>query len=322
MSEILLQLDVDLLKAKVAWDTLAETIGAKYTVAYAAHKDVLEATENARKAELEQYYFILGLVAVAVSGGLAGGLMAPWVKGAGDFVAGIVIRNAISGMSRQIVQRLYQRVVQLAQQNAVSSSPYTPKVQDPLLYYQNMKTELGLCFTGVLSAIDDLTTSKEWDHRHDKQLADNFRKTCVLITDQPDFGYMNHLKRSGTVERAMELAMWVAWANARDMKYWTEAYNMLDKGDVSEGIKYFSDARDHLGLVLDEMSNLLVENKVSMDWRGNKILDIRKLQKLDMSILDVYKGLPGATFDGLKVGNGRNVLNAGPIQQVRPHYKR
>lgn len=331
-------LDQALTDAREAWETLADVLGKQYNDAYKLHSDALGKMREARKAEIETQYFILGLVCVAVSGGIAGGLMAPFIKEAGKGIADATVRklaimaaNAASTMARQGVQGGTQAILRGIQPD-VGSGPYTPSVDDPFGFYLGMKTQLGICFMKIKEDLRALASSKTWDHRLDSWLLDAFQKSCVLISDMPESSYVAHINLTHKVQAAMELAMWVAWANVRDMDYWNKAYGVIESGgspDASskggppdDSKKYVIDA-ERLDPVMDRMVELLVSNKVSLLLNGGRrILDIRKLQKLDLSILDIFKAMPKVSFGGLSGGSGLASMTPQSFEQFRPLYKR
>ena len=81
--------------AQQRWETLADILGAGYNLAYNRHKGALDQVRDAMLAQAQLQYFVLSLLVVSFAGGLPGGLIAPWVVGAGARVGHQILRGMV-----------------------------------------------------------------------------------------------------------------------------------------------------------------------------------------------------------------------------------
>src|SRR6266480_58761 len=74
--------------AKSQWEALLDTIILGYKDAYDAHKAALKRLQDSinkdTASDAATLMFIFSLVSVGFAGGFVGGLIAPWVRKAGD----------------------------------------------------------------------------------------------------------------------------------------------------------------------------------------------------------------------------------------------
>jgi hypothetical protein len=156
---------------------------------------------------------------------------------------------------------------------------------------------------------ENLSNTENWPAEAGQSILDSFRKSCQLLTDAPD---PDHLPPLPLVAKAAELAMWLAWANARDWIWWNKVYDKIDTVDTKEytGRSVF--------LLTDVMKSALELNPILMrlnspelnvgafvqkdtgmyfgnDIKGtDKILDLRKLRRLRL------QHLPNLPFSGME----------------------
>jgi hypothetical protein len=322
-------LNTDLNSAQEDWNTLADIIGKKYNDAYQKHSDVLDGIKRVRQAEIDRYYFVLGLVCTAVTGGVAAGLMAPWVKDAGPAAAkefakrvfsDVAARNATATVTRQMAQGIVGRIV--APSGEAGGGAFTPQVPNPLSFYLGMKTQLGICFAEFRKQLGEL--SDHFKHRNDAFLVEVVKKNCPLFTDRPSPANLSQMAGSIDMYNAIEASMWIAWANVRDMDYWNTAYDRIEAGDGNQYkiMDAIIDAQ-HLDPILERFNEMLLGHRVSMAVNGERILDIRKLRKLNLSVLHTFRGMPAGSFAGFSnMSAAVQSLADARTKKFRPLYKR
>jgi hypothetical protein len=227
--------------AQNQWNTYATQLGRGYTTAYALQKDAIDNINKNLQLKAESAYWLLSLLCVAFAGGVAGGLMAPWVSKAGTATAQLIVRNKLSAGAANSVQGIVQKVTDVAKP---STTPLVPAVKDPLTYWQDMLGEIGLCFSHLRGAIE--TTEKAADdfgfsvddanELVDDLLLDPLFKNSPSDDNMPD---------ASLVAREAEVGMWIAWAAARDLTYWNRAVAIMANRVVaaSTNMDYLEDAR-------------------------------------------------------------------------------
>jgi hypothetical protein len=77
--------------AQNQWNTYATQLGRGYKTAYELHQKAIGKINDNLKLKAEQAYWLLSLLCVAFAGGVAGGLMAPWVTKAGQVTSQLVL---------------------------------------------------------------------------------------------------------------------------------------------------------------------------------------------------------------------------------------
>lgn len=217
-------LEVDLDTAQLQWNTYIAVIGSAYTSAYSIHKITLENMKEMRLARAETTYFLLSALSVGFAGGLVGGMMAPWVKGAGTAGALAILREGAKGMASQLAQRLMGREIDEIKRRELafaSHDVFRPAAADPLQYYQTMTAELGICFSAIRDAIDGIKASMDKANA-ERQAGTEIRNVFGRIPLLRDHPRTKDMPEKGRVAKLAEMAMWIAWANVRDMEYWKE----------------------------------------------------------------------------------------------------
>jgi hypothetical protein len=293
----------DLSTAQHQWNTYAERLGQAYTQAYLEHERALGNAAEKLKASSEAMYFVLSLYCVAFAGGLAGGLMAPWVGKAGENTASVILRTTISETAQSMTGGVLQRGIDATKSSG--GSAFSPASTNPLLYYQKMKDEIGTCFSIIRDKLEDTVKladdpSKPLPPGMDELgWGKRVREIFSAIPIIKDYPRTNNLPNVKEAERQAELGMWIAWANIRDISYWNTRMDALSDGlewgHRKEGL-YAQEARQ-LSSVLDRLAILGEGPRASLTFTkgmGGRlketILNIPKLAMLGKHL--------GGTFFG------------------------
>jgi hypothetical protein len=287
----------DLSTAQHQWNTYAEKLGEAYTAAYLDHGKALGDAAEKLRASSEAMYFVLSLYCVAFAGGLAGGLMAPWVGKAGEHTAGAILRTTISEGTQSVTGGVTQRVIDATKLSG--GSAFSPASTNPLLYYQHMKGEIGEFFSIIR---DKVEYEVKWADDPLKPLASGMSElgwgewrreifmAMPIIKDYPRTKDMPDIKEAA---RQAELGMWIAWANIRDIDYWKTRMDALsdglELGHSKEGL-YAQEARQ-LSSILDRLAALGESHRASLTFTkgmGGRlretVLNIPKLAQLGKQI--------------------------------------
>lgn len=281
----------ELSTAQLQWETYATRLGIAYKNAYKEHEKALGEAAEKLRASSEAMYFVLSLYCVGFAGGLAGGLMAPWVSKAGENTASAILRTTISESTQSITGGVVQRGVEATKSSG--GSAFTPATMDPLDYHLYMKDQIGTFFSVIRDKVeydvkyaDDPLANYprgyelEWgEHRREIFMA------MPIIKDYPRTDDMPDIKEA---QRQAELGMWIAWANVRDIDYWTTRVDALSDGlgygNRKEGL-YAQEFRQ-LSSIFDRMVVLRVSHQASLKfdklggYATETVLNIPKLAQL------------------------------------------
>jgi hypothetical protein len=338
-------LQSELAGAKTQWEYLEDRLTNGYKDAYKTHVGVLKAMENAKilaeQADAKWIgigMFVFSVVSVGFAGGLVGGVIAPWVKKAEQGTADAVIRQGIQGIATRTTQQSVLRVVpERPTGSSPDGSPYVAASPQAFDAYLDTKEELDGCFAIVnayIQSLINLSNSEQWPAEVGQTILDSFRHNCRLLTDSPE---PSQLPKRELVARAAEIAMWVAWANARDWVYWGDVYRELDgrgmgpRGEmrtVQLGVREFQ--TNELYPILDELKNLgisgvqlEIRQHHAQGLRDNLVLDLRKLRSLQLQhLVDLpFTKMPTLNVSfaqvGLRLGGG-GFLDG--LRDLRPYH--
>jgi hypothetical protein len=213
---------------------------------------------------------------------------------------------------------------------AADQQPFKPAVKSPLQYEQDMKAEIGRCFSALRAHVS--RTVRGLDDEEDPwagtaspySIIDTFLQT-PLLRDTPEKDDMPDQEK---VRRQAELGMWLAWAHVRDIDYWGKRFKAVQKMD---SIHSLSALRELLMLqpVLDRLIDLrvarLVAEYVKVGGPGHRgqvayLLDMNKLRLAGVLMNEIPGGelFLGKVADVVK--DPLKVLSA--LGAVRPIYKR
>jgi hypothetical protein len=324
----------DLSTAQHQWNTYAEKLGQAYTIAYREHEKPLKDISEKLRASSEAMYFVLSLFCVGLGGGLAGGLMAPWVNKAGDAIGKAIMRTTISEATQSTVGGVTQKIIDATK----NGSPYTPVVKEPLEYSQHMKGQIGECFSIIRDEVENEVIEA------DKQGAPRnygiyMRQKLVAMPLVGDHPKSKDLPDVATAARQAELGMWIAWANVRDIDYWNRAIKSIENygkskwlGPSGKDMSYLSDAERLSSIVsrlytLGEHSRVVIPHPQKPHWREVKYgTPVYKSPLLHIPKLAMLGKQLGGTFYSKLDDVVRSPVNArgelSKLLSLPPIYKR
>lgn len=275
--------------AQHQWETYAAALGRGYTVAYRRQRDTLEFMKEQRRASSEAMYFLLSLLCAGFAGGLVGGLLAPWVREAGregaKVILGEVSRETFREINKEAAKSGARGSVELHREYTQrNQDPYHPAGVEPLEYYLDMKTELGLCFSALRDQVDKWKRQAIQDgspHLFGVMIY-NLLTSSVLLKDQPK---TEHMPEKDRVEREAELMMWIAWANSRDIDYWNHRIKTVTnrRRDYNDA-GYIAELAG-LNPIQNRMRALKADHYVMTDisdgtWQAGSVLNMNSLRLL------------------------------------------
>jgi hypothetical protein len=224
--------------AQFQWNTYATQLGRGYTTAYKFHQKAIDDINENLRLKAESSYWLLSLLCVAFAGGVAGGLMAPWVTKAGQVTSQLIIRNKLSAATANGISGVVQKGTDAAKP---STTPLVPAVKDPLSYWQDMLGEIGLCFSHLRADIETemkLADAGQFSVDDANKLVEITMHDPLLADSPTDDAMPDEV----ILAREAEMGMWIAWANDRDLTYWNKAIDHIAKGVQPSGDDYYEDA--------------------------------------------------------------------------------
>lgn len=231
-TKVFSKIDVEINSAHHQWNTYADILGAGYNDAYLHHKEALDEIFRARMAGKEILYFLFSGIVVGWAGGLAGGMMIPWVEQAGKEAAKKFFVEVTRGVVQEEAKRAANAPLKWLETTHFKkpSGDFQPAGNEPLQYYLGIKSELGLCFSLIRDGVKEFkrfADNEKLSAQLGEMMLGRFRQ-CELLRDQPSTADMPD-KRA--VHREAEIAMWIAWSNVFNIAYWK-----VQEQDASDGI--------------------------------------------------------------------------------------
>lgn len=356
-------LQTELLSAKAAWEQLGVRIAKGYTAAYIVHvatleqmKKAKEAKEAARAALLNKYMFVFSVISIGFAGGAVGAVMGPWAKRAGEGTAHWVFRegarSAMQQGAKDIVkagdEKLSERLRKseaLFGPSSPADDPYTTNSPKDIAVDEEIRDRIASAFGPLLEALDamiDEANGKQADEASGQAILNSFRQNCPLMTDKPS---QDDIPAEQVVSKASELAMWIAWANARDWDWWNGLYNRLDViatradrilRDGGSNREWNPDDID-LALEMDPIGDRLrvlgrwvecINSAVAWDdAQGLYVpsyktyVDLRKLKVLKAQPTVPFKGMSGLSMQWDKTSPLQMVKFLSQFRDLKPIYK-
>ena len=249
-------LKAEFASAKSRWEYLCDRIMNGYKDAYNEHANALKQFRQIReyheKQDAAAMMFIYSVVSVAFAGGLAGGLLAPWVKQAASKTFAEANQFTLAAMKANIPGAIRAGVQDTAKALAkeatgaalkhiegaskISPTAYEPVTPETFDLYLEKKEQLDGCFARFDELIDQLqgrAGAENWPIETAWALFNGFRAYCPLLRDKPD---PDHLPDRTLIAKTAELCMWVQWTEQRDWPWWNEQYAIIDRGLPSESL--------------------------------------------------------------------------------------
>ena len=291
---------------ELLWLAYAARLGSAYTRAYEKHQDALTESYEQYRLAAESAYWVLSLFCVAFAGGMVGGLMAPWVTNAGKgLLAGLFSATTASETAQSLAQGITQKLLPSAN---VSGSPFKPQAKSPLLYYQDMVGEIGLCYASLKRHIwgwMEAADKGEAFWPPDGVLAWRTYTATELVTKIMGFPIIKHAPTDEQMpdlekaRREIEIGMWIAWAHVRKVDYWKKRMDRVSGRDAFARAGALAEL-SHLQAVVDRLIDLKIDGFGTRKVKhyDKPVLDIIRLQSAGPFLAD----MPAATKFVGKVG--------------------
>jgi hypothetical protein len=239
------------------WNTYATELGRAYTTAYKFHEGALGEVKEKYRLESETQYWVFSLLCVAATGGLVGGLLAPWVAGAGAAIAKQMIRT----FANETAQATAGGVVGRYMPSGASGSEFKPAVKDPTSYKDDMIGELGICYFELRRELERMMQVLDKPQPDDETIKAS--KRFKEISKSPLANAPKTLPDKAKVARSAEIGMWLAWASRRKTDYWNKRYRdvrAMRDGPVSRTPNPYLLELEHYGPVVRRMYALSIKD--------------------------------------------------------------
>jgi hypothetical protein len=346
-STLLHDLMTELLSAKSAWERLGVRVAKGYTTAYDFHVKTLKKMERSNtEASSDALMFVFSAACIGFAGGVVGGIMGPWVKKTAESTGHFIFREGVRSILQQGAKDLAKAGVEKLKKVRIdegSNDPYETKSPKEIAVDLDIRDRIGSAFGPVLEALDAMiyeANDKQADATTGQAVLNSFRLTCPLLTDKPEEGEM---PQEPAIARAVELAMWVAWANERDWGWWTPRYQRLDAaaqkigteeretGGSSGVVNEIADAAkmDHVGermVFLGKWAE--VRNNTANSYGPRKDVshftytDLRRLRALPLDEATLpFRRLSGIRFQWDKTNPLQKVEFLSNFKSLKPVYK-
>jgi hypothetical protein len=232
-------LQSELLSAKAVWEQLGVRVAKGYTVAYGKHVQTLsDMKKQQTEASSDALQFVFSIVCVGFAGGVVGALMGDWAKAVTESRAHFVFREGIRGLAQQGAKDLAKvgdEKLKKLNIDGGADDPYTTNSPKEIAVDEDIRDRISSAFGPVLEALDAMIAEAnrlQAAAAVGQDILNQFRLTCPLMADKPS---QDDIPSELAVARAAEVAMWVAWANERDWKWWNTIYNLLDQAERKFG---------------------------------------------------------------------------------------
>jgi hypothetical protein len=200
------------------WTNFINKLGKSYKDAYEANKTVLTHVKNKKLADAKReemaFNFMLSLLTVGIAGGAASKLVGAIFEKSG---------KAAQDAGKQVFQFIFNSDVKIAQmvaadQRTVSSNVFEPIGPDPFSYYLNQE----IAFSDKQLALDEAVQNARYRSRTTPISAKEAEDFVVGALEQPLIKNQPHPDKINFQDVTIKarLALWIAWAYARDIPYW------------------------------------------------------------------------------------------------------
>lgn len=234
-SKVFSRIKGDLGEAQHQWNTYAKGLGLAYALAYKEHERTLGHMKRKDDLQKDLAYFLFSGFVVGYAGGVAGAMMAPWVKRAGEMGGNEFLRTIVAETLKEESKRAITLPQKWLEINVPpSSSKFEPVADDPYTSETRMTYEIGICFSRVRDAVNDYMNNadeKKLPASEGEKMLRQFRAK-PLIADHPKTDNMPDVAE---VQRQAEIGMWIAWANARNLKWWYSSADRATDGNPDYG---------------------------------------------------------------------------------------
>jgi hypothetical protein len=344
----------ELLTAKAAWEHLGVRISKGYTTAYGFHAETVQKLNNiaearwkAAQASVDGLTFVFSVVCVGFSGGVAGALLGPWVKRAGEKTARFVFREGARGIiqqgAKEIAKRGSEKVEKLIENEW--EEPYKVTAPKDIAVDEDIRDRIDTAFGPLLESLDAMIAEANRTQANlgiGQEILNSFRQSCPLMTDKPA---EDDIPTEKAVADLTEVAIWIAWANELRLSDWDPVYRLLDESARQEakinrdgggtGETYPNEVQmvEDMGPLNQRMRAFpatWVQVKrhtakfVSPEpWKATPVdyTDLRKLSALGIDSMLPFKRLAGLNLQWNRTQPLERVKFLSKFQSLKPVYK-
>lgn len=314
--------------AQLQWETYATGLGLGYVTAYRRHKAILGKMKAMRQANAEAMYFILSIVTAGFAGGLAAGVMAPWIKKAAEGTAQAVWRQVVGETTKEFLKTSYKELSKTIAEVSSANGMFEPAAQDPLEHHLTMTYQVGRCFSFIRDKIEELkqkAQNESWLRPQGEEWLNKI-KNIPLVKDYPR---EKDMPDQETVAQKSELAMWILWGNVRDFPYWTTRRNEVLNNDFNITDMFFLGEFGELNPIAERLKSLDIQAyqlaTVELPKRlhhltKSRVLDVLRLKNLGTSLGgDIYADIFKNAGKIIEYADRNKILSNMPLE---PIYKR
>lgn len=361
-SALLHDLMTEINGVKSQWEALVDRISQGYGDAYKLHTQALDTVRKTRKAvedtNREMLLFMFSVMSVGFAGGAVGSLLAPWSKAVDKNIAEYAFREGVKGVATETAKKSTGKAVDKLFSMAwggLGADPFDAAVPSPWDAYLDKKTRLDTCFGFVnehLTALISMSNEEQWGKQTGQDILDSWRRNCPLLVDAPKSD--SPPDRKAMADSALVL-MWIAWASARDWKWWTDQYNYIEFLFATEETNFYE--RDprimdaiHAIQYAHELQPILDQVKILIGYKASifipekwskifpqgyytpEIIDLRILGKVVQwtsiikdyapAVIDVEKQFGKTNIPTVLSGSRPDVGLFGNVLSLKPFFKR
>jgi hypothetical protein len=224
-----------LVTAHVGWQAFAEACVPAYEEALKIHKKALSDSKTNTELQAKQLWQVFSFALQAFVGPWAPRLLAPITEKANtvkvymqgrfwvvDELSAAWTHQAFSGLhdpAKELAKSIKDTAVEKAKSMAVKmSDAFEPIAEETLIYTARLKEGIHTRGKLLMAMIDELIERSDTiPVAQATSLFNGYVNNCSFLTDVPgDVGDVFKIR----FKAEAELAMWVAWAVARDENHW------------------------------------------------------------------------------------------------------
>jgi hypothetical protein len=261
--------------AESAWLGYAKVCIRAYNGALTLHTNALNSVKEAKKLQSEEFWKVLNLmlsIAAGPAGAWAGRFLAP-VKEMGADLDPLVanwVKDALKPVAEPAQSHVKDTLLGKLKNAAIGGTKdsYEPVVESTLDYGTRLDEGIYKRAHILKKAMDEhIYRADHWTVDAALSLEKSFRTYCPFLVDEPTDSGPEFEK---AFKNESELGMWVAWALARDEKWWRKEQSSFYEGQ---------EERKLMGPIVSRLAALGVPTEQILS-RGSGYLDNRFI--LDM----------------------------------------
>lgn len=280
------------------WLAFAESAIPPYNEAYNVHNGTLKYVKQSIQLEAEQGWMVLGMVLSIAGGYWVPRLLKP-VRGSADELVGAWVKDTFSeGMKhagaeagKEALSHISGTLLDTLKNAAVGGTgdTYEPAVETTIDWGARLKEGIYKRAFEIKKALDEnIRNADKWSIRAAEFMERAFFTYCPFIIDMPlDNGEQSAKHFKADFRRTSELAMWQAWARARDENWWRKNPNdrdLLKMGPIFDRLVSLS-IPPHEIADWHNRSGTTIASARSAGWRFNMLKFINWAKQVDLNKL-------------------------------------